>query len=266
MRILVTGSRGFIGQNAVRRLLSLGHEVISHDWLDNKSIPKVAGIDLVIHFGAISSTAERDVDKIFLQNYDFTIDLINKCLKKDIPMQLSSSGAVYGRGKEFVETSPLFPMSPYAWSKYMVEKYCRRFKDAPIKLFRYFNVYSTEGESEGHKINQCSPHYRFRKQAEKNGIIELFVDSVHRTSYRDFIHVDDVINYHIKFFDSEANGIFNIGTGRSKSFEQVAVEISEQYKAKILEVPMPKDISEYIQWFTCADMTKTKATLMQPPL
>ena len=62
----------------------------------------------------------------------------------------------------------------------------------------------------------------------------------------------------MKFFDSDSTGIFNIGTGRSKNFEQVAVEISEQYNAKILELPMPKEIAAYIQWFTCADMTKTK--------
>lgn len=261
MRILVTGSKGFIGQNAVKRFTEIGYDVVSFDWQDSQTIPKLNGINLVLNLGAISSTAERDVEKVFTQNYDFAIQLIEKCLKKDIPIHHASTGAVYGRGTEFKETSQLFPMSPYAWSKFMVEKYCRKFKDAPIKLFRYFNVYSTEGETESHKIGQCSPHYKFRKQAEKNGVIELFIDQEHRTSYRDFIHVDEVLDYHLKFINSEANGIFNIGTGRAKNFEQVAVEISEQYNAKILEIPMPKEIASYIQWYTCADMTKTKSTL-----
>jgi ADP-L-glycero-D-manno-heptose 6-epimerase len=259
MKILITGHKGFIGQNAFIKLKDIGHDVYGYDWQDSQTMPKLQGVDLIMHLGAISSTAEKDVEKVFLQNYDFTVELFEKSFKKDIPIHCASSGAVYGRAKEFKETSPVFPMSPYAWSKYMVEKYSRKFTNAPLKLFRYFNVYSTEGETESHKVGQCSPHYKFRKQAEKNGVIELFIDPDYRTAYRDFIHVDEVINYHIKFFESDATGIFNIGTGRSKSFEQVAVEISEQYSAKILDVPMPSEIAQYIQWYTCADMTKTKS-------
>jgi len=261
MRIIVTGSNGFIGQNAVKRFKDIGHDVIEYEWKNNYTLPKLKGVDLVVHLGAISSTAEKDVEKVFKQNYDFTTELFKKCMKKDIPIHHASTGAVYGRGNEFKETSKLFPMSPYAWSKYMVEKFCRKYPNAPIKLFRYFNVYSTEGETESHKVNQCSPYYKFRKQAESNKTIELFIDSNFRTSYRDFIHVDEVLDYHIRFFDNDATGIFNIGTGKSKSFEDVAIEISKQFDARIVEVPMPKEISEYIQWYTCADMTKTKSIL-----
>lgn len=261
MRILITGYKGFIGQNAFKRFKDIGHDVVGYDYDENLSMPNLDGVDLVMHMGAISSTAERNVEKVFKQNYDFTIELVNNCVKKSIPLHHSSTGAVYGFGKEFTETSPLYPMTPYAWSKYMVEKYCRQFKYANIKLFRYFNVYSTEGESESHKVGQCSPHYKFRKQAEKNGVIELFVEPEHRTSYRDFIHVNEVLDYHERFLDSNANGIFNIGTGKCKTFEDVAYEIARQYNARVVEVPMPKEISNYIQWFTCADMTKTKTTL-----
>jgi len=178
-----------------------------------------------------------------------------------VPLEGFYWRSLYGRGKEFKETSPVFPMSPYAWSKYMVERYCASLIDVPIKLFRYFNVYSTEGESESHKVGQCSPYYKFRKQAEKNGVIELFIDPDNRTSYRDFIHVNEVLDYHEKFLHSEASGVFNIGTGKCKTFEDVAHEVAEQYNAKIKEIPMPVDISTYIQWYTCADMTKTKTTL-----
>lgn len=261
MRVLITGSKGFIGQNAVIRFKELGHEVVKYDWQDKQTMPKLQGIDLILHLGAISSTAEQDVEKVLAQNYDFTIELFEKALRKDIPIHHASTGAIYGRGKEFKETSAVYPMSPYAWSKYMVEKYARKFIDAPLKLFRYFNVYSTVGDTESHKVGQCSPYYKFRKQAENNGVIELFIDKEHRTSYRDFIHVDEVIDYHVKFLNCDVNGIFNIGTGRAKNFEQVAVEMSEKYKAKIVEIPMPKEISAYIQWYTCADMTKTRATL-----
>lgn len=261
MRILLTGHKGFIGQNAYLTFKDIGHEVVGFDWQDSQTVPSLDGIDLVVHMGAISSTAEKNVDQVFLQNYDFSVELIDKCVSRDIPMHISSSGAVYGRGSEFKETSPVFPMSPYAWSKYMVEKYCRRYENAPIKLLRYFNVYSSEGKSESHKINQCSPHYKFRKQAEQNKRIDLFVHPIHATSFRDFIDVNDVVNYHVQFFNSDATGIFNIGTGSCKSFAQVAQEIAKQYGVDIVEFPMPEDMASYIQWYTCADITKLKETL-----
>jgi ADP-L-glycero-D-manno-heptose 6-epimerase len=261
MRILLTGHKGFIGQNAYKEFTDLGHEVIGYEWNETFEKPNLNGIDLVVHMGAISSTAEKNVEKIFHQNYDFTTDLIDRCVMHDIPMQISSSGAVYGRGKEFKETSPVFPMSPYAWTKYMVEKYCRKYPNASIKLFRYFNVYSSEGETESHKVGQCSPHYKFRKQAENHKHIELYVHPINRTSYRDFIHVKDVVNYHVKFFESNATGIFNIGTGKAKSFEDVAKDISKEYNVEIVELPMPEDMASYIQWYTCADITKLRETL-----
>jgi ADP-L-glycero-D-manno-heptose 6-epimerase len=261
MRILLTGHKGFIGQNAYRKFKDIGHDVVGFDWQDSQNMPSLDGIDLVVHMGAISSTAEKNVEKVFLQNYDFSVELIDRCVSKDIPMHISSSGAVYGRGSEFTENSPVFPMSPYAWSKYMVEKYCRKYPEASIKLMRYFNVYSSEGETESHKTGQCSPHYKFRKQAEEHNRIELFVHPVHRTSFRDFISVNDVVDYHVKFFNSDAKGIFNIGTGNAKSFEDVAKEISKEYNAEIVELPMPEDMASYIQWYTCADTTKLKDTL-----
>lgn len=261
MRILLTGYNGFIGQNAYRIFKDVGHEVVGFTLDNTNAFPVLEGIDLVVHMGAISSTADKDVERVFRKNYDFSVRLIDECVKRDLSMHISSTGAIYGRGTEFKETSLVFPMSPYAWSKYMMEKYCRRYPEALIKFFRYFNVYSSEGESESHKINQCSPHYKFRKQAEKNKSIELFVHPINRTSYRDFINVNEVVDYHIKFFNSDARGIFNIGTGKAKSFEDVAKEISKQYNAEIIEIPMPEDIASYIQWYTCADMTKTKSYL-----
>lgn len=261
MRILLTGHKGFIGQNALTTLKDKGYDVVGFDYADQQKLPSVEGIDVVIHMGAVSSTAEKDVEKVFRRNYDFTTKLIDLCAKTDTPIHFSSSGSVYGRGTEFKETSPVFPMSPYAWTKYLVEKYCRNYPTAPIKLFRYFNVYSSEGESESHKTGQCSPHYKFRKQAEQNGQIEIFIHPEKRTSSRDFIDVKEVVDYHIKFLESDATGIFNIGTGKSKSFEQVAKEVSQEYNVPIVEIPMPDEITSYIQWYTCADMTKTKTTL-----
>lgn len=259
MKILLTGHKGFIGQNMYTSLSEDGHHVVGYEWEDD--LPNVGDFDLVMHMGAISSTAEKDVEKVMKQNYDFSTNLIDTCVYNDIPVQFSSSGSVYGRGTEFKETSPVFPMSPYAWSKYLVEKYCRKYSNAKIQFLRYFNVYSSEGESESHKVGQCSPHYKFRKQAENLKKIELFIHPKNRTSSRDFIDVEEVIDLQKKLMKTNSYGIFNIGTGRSKTFEQVAIEISQQYEVDIEEIPMPEDIAGYIQWYTCADMTKTHAAI-----
>lgn len=259
MKILLTGHRGFIGQNMFKSLQEDGHNVDGFEW--GEELPDIGDYELVMHMGAISSTAEKDVEKVMRQNYDFSTNLIDKCVYYNVPVQFSSSGSVYGRGEVFNETATVFPMSPYAWSKYLVEKYCRKYTDAKIQFLRYFNVYSSEGESESHKIGQCSPHYKFRKQAENNKKIELFVHPKYRTSSRDFIDVMEVIDLQKKLMKSNSYGIFNIGTGKSKSFEQVAIEISQQYQVDIEEIPMPEDIAGYIQWYTCADMTKTHTAI-----
>ena len=122
MRILVTGHKGFIGSNMVKELRD--HDVDTYDW--DGVVPGVMDYDWVIHMGAISSTTETDIEKVLTQNLDFSIALYDQCKRFGVNFQYSSSASVYGRGTEFNEESPVDPRTPYAWSKYLFERYVEK--------------------------------------------------------------------------------------------------------------------------------------------
>jgi len=251
MNILVTGHKGFIGQNMVTHLARLGHAVTGFEWGD--VLPEIQEYDQVIHLGAISSTTESNVEKVIAQNYKFSCNLLDLCLTYEIPFQYSSSASVYGLNLQFTETSPVDPITPYAWSKYMFELYAQHKNPLPLRPvqgFRYFNVY---GLHEDHKGNQASPYHQFAKQAQKTGIIKVFEDS--ENFLRDFVPVETVIDAHVRFMKLDISGIWNVGTGKAKSFLEVAEEVAEKYNAKIEYIPFPEHLKHSYQRYTCADMT-----------
>jgi ADP-L-glycero-D-manno-heptose 6-epimerase len=253
MKILLTGHKGFIGSHLLTKLLSLGHDVSTYEWGD--ALPSVMEQDWVIHVGAISSTTEKDVEKIMRQNVDFTTQLYKECRTYGVNFQFASSASIYGLGLDFSEDAQVDPRTPYAWSKYLCERYINQYKGGnTTQIFRYFNVYGPDGEE--HKGNQASPFCQFKYQAIKNGKIEVFENSDNYT--RDFIHVDAVVNYHIKFLDIKQSGIWNIGTGEVKSFR----EIAESFNVPIEEIPMPEQLRLSYQKYTCADLTKLNETIL----
>lgn len=251
MKILVTGHKGFIGSHLVKALSN--HEVITCEWGDR--LPLIHGLDWVIHTGAISSTTERDIDKIMRQNYDFSIDLYEACLYHSVNFQFSSSASVYGLGTEFKETSLVDPKTPYAWSKYMFERYMLNNlpNQSVAQAFRYFNVYGPEGEE--HKGNQASPYMQFKRQAEETGKIKVFENS--DLYLRDFIHVSKVVELQLQFLNINKSGVWNIGTGVATSF----LDVAKKFNVPIETIPMPGILKESYQAYTCADMTKTNRTL-----
>jgi ADP-L-glycero-D-manno-heptose 6-epimerase len=256
MYILITGHKGFIGQNAVKRF-SKNHKISVYDY-EEGNFPNLAGVDIVMHFGAISSTVETDVEKVLKQNYDFTVRLIKYCSFWKIKLQYSSSASVYGFNKEFKESSPVSPKSPYAWSKFLIERFSQDFFSEPTNIqgFRYFNVY---GPHEDHKGDQASPFHKFTVQAKETGKIKVFENS--DKYLRDFIHVDEVLDVHEKFLSVPESGIWNVGTGKPRSFLSVAKSIAEEYNAEVIEILMPENIKLNYQEYTCADLTKLNATL-----
>lgn len=253
MKILVTGHKGFIGKRMYESLLEQNHEVDGYEYGD--AYPTVYQYDWIVHIGAISSTVERDVDKVMSQNYDFTTALYDEARHFGVNFQFSSSASVYGLISTFSEDAPVDPRTPYAWSKYMVERYMRRRPPSKslAQIFRYFNVYGPSGEE--HKGDQASPHSKFQRQAELADRVKVFEGS---TKYlRDFVQVDEVVRIQQKFFDTNANGIYNIGSGKAISF----MDVAKKYSSKIVEVPMPDVLKFNYQEYTCADMTKTNEML-----
>jgi ADP-L-glycero-D-manno-heptose 6-epimerase len=247
MKVLLTGYKGFIGSHLYRALKNKGHDVTTFEW--GELLPSVIAQDWVIHTGAISSTTERDIEKIMRQNVDCTIDLYDSCKKFGVKFQFSSSASVYGMNTEFKEDSQADPKTPYAWSKYLCERYIMNNMSQTTQIFRYFNVYGPEGEE--HKGNQASPFCQFKKQSEKFGKITVFENS--EKYCRDFIHVDDVVQYHLRFLDIDCSGIFNVGSGKTQSF----MDVAKTFNVPIHTIPMPENLIQSYQKYTCADMTKT---------
>jgi ADP-L-glycero-D-manno-heptose 6-epimerase len=247
MKILLTGYRGFIGQNVLNHLKNTDHEISVFEWGDE--YPSIIDQDWVLHIGAISSTTERDVDKVMRQNYDFSVQLFDDCKRFGVNLQYSSSASVYGLGTDFSETAQADPKNAYAWSKYLFERYHSQHQGGNIvQGFRYFNVF---GPHEDHKGSQASPYHQFGKQAKELGEILVFENS--HEYRRDFVPVEQVVATHMAFLNSKESGIFNIGTGSTKSFLQVA----ESFRVPIKTIPMPDQLKQSYQAYTCADMTKT---------
>ena len=249
MKILITGHRGFIGSHFFQQLKKQ-HQVDGYEWGDN--FPGY-DYDWILHVGAITSTTETDVEKIFQQNYDFTVDLLDNCNVFGVNCQFSSTAALYGLGKDFRESSALDPRTPYAWSKYMVERYIKsRNWNINIQCFRYFNVY---GSGEDHKGLQASPQHQFRQQYLNQGHVKIFSGS--ENYHRDFVPVAHVVDIQTKFLTIPESGVWNIGSGRTRSFFEVAKEITDD----IHYIPMPDNLHNSYQSHTCADLDHLTTTL-----
>jgi ADP-L-glycero-D-manno-heptose 6-epimerase len=256
MKILITGHQGFIGKNLIEKLQQ--HNLFGYEW-DPKNLPEVKGFDWVIHEGAISSTTEQDIDKVMLQNYEFSKWLYNECQINNVNLQYASSASVYGLKTEFKEGSPKQPLSPYAWSKYLFDRWVSQRKHKIIvQGFRYFNVY---GKYEEHKGNQASPYTKFVNQAKEKNTIDVFKGS--QSFRRDFVCVDDICSVHEKMFAIEQSGIWNVGSGNSVSFDDVAQLVAKKYSANINYINMPSELKSQYQTYTCADMTKLNSIIEQ---
>ena len=265
MKLLVTGSRGFIGQNLCKKLRSLNYSFDTFDIEDNaKARPKdldISNYDWVFHLGAISSTTETDINKLMNLNLLWTVELFEECKKYSCNLQWSSSASVYGRRNKhqgsFKEIDVCKPSNYYAMSKYLAEQYIEKSSyDITVQGFRYFNVY---GPYEEHKGNQASPYTQFTKQAIETGIIKVFEGS--QDIYRDFVSVDTVVDAHIDMLRINSSGVFNLGSGKAKSFLDVANSVAVKYNAKVETIPFPKHLKQHYQYYTEADMSLLKNTI-----
>lgn len=254
MKILVTGSKGFIGSNFIKQLT--GHDVDEYDVLDGYVRPAELNIekyDWVIHLGAVSSTTETNIEKVIDLNVSWAIEMFEECVCHNTHFQWASSASVYGirdscDGSMKI-TDECHPANLYAHSKYMLEQYIMKRKTTNIikQGFRYFNVY---GPNEDHKMSQASPYFQFEKQAKETGTIKLFEGS--ENFHRDFIHVDEVVARQIDAMEKNVSGIYNVGTGQPRSFLEVAKSIALLYNAKIEIIPFPENLISHYQKYTCA--------------
>lgn len=272
---LVTGHKGFIGHKAVELVKYNNIKCSFYDPKDHGGEPdinivydiiKKNKITHVMHFGALSSTTEKDMDKVLRYNYDFTRDLIDICFdNENINLQLSSSASLYGKtDKPSKESDVLNPQSPYAISKYLMERYALQMiqdNNANIQIFRYFNVFSYAGEYMK-DFSQCSPHYRFGQQL-RNCDYPVILFNGSENILRDFVDVNYVIDTQFRFLCRYNKGVFNIGSGTTKSFKDILNEMvsfstwKHDIEKNIKYIDIPENIKDHYQYYTCADMTKT---------
>ena len=297
--IIVTGGAGFIGSNIIRKLNAQGHRdiIVVDDLTDGAKFINLVDCDIldyfdkddfrkkisssenffsdikaIFHQGACAVTTEWNGRMMMENNYSYSKDLLHYCLEKQISFIYASSAAVYGDGKAgFVENPACEkPLNVYGYSKFQFDQYVRRFlptlKSQVVGL-RYFNVY---GPHEQHKQSMASVAYHLNQQLINTGVIRLFegCDGYDNGEQRrDFIYVEDVAKLNIWFFENpQVSGIFNAGTGRSQTFNEVAEAVIAWHgRGKIQYIPFPENLQGRYQSFTEADITKLRRADYQAP-
>lgn len=286
--IIVTGGAGFIGSHLVKKLNQQGYSHILvvdnlkdgqkfknlincqiDDFLDKtlflqrlqKNQYFASSITCVFHLGACSNTTEWDGYYMMDNNYEYSKILLNYCLARRIPFIYASSAAVYGSHQTFREKLVYEkPLNIYGYSKYLFDQYVRErlpIITSQVAGLRYFNVY---GPHEGHKGRMASVAYHFNRQILENGEVKLFEGYdgyAAGEQRRDFIYVEDAVEATAWFMHNpDKIGIFNIGTGRSQTFNEVAKAVIDWHGyGEIIYIPFPEELKKTYQSYTQADLT-----------
>lgn len=290
--IIVTGGAGFIGSNLVHELNRRGHEnvVVVDDLTDGKKFANIstvkiadymdveefrgwfaagrnpfATIEAIYHLGACSTTTEWDGRMMLDLNYAYSRDLLRFCLKRTIPFIYASSAAIYGGRKEFVENAENEnPLNVYGYSKHLFDSFVKRNLptiESQVVGLRYFNVY---GPREQHKGKMASVAYHLNNQLLESGTIRLFEGCdgfAAGEQRRDFIYVDDAVRTTLWFGDNPiVSGIYNCGTGRSETFNQLANAVLDWHgRGEIEYIAFPDGLRAAYQSFTQADLSALHA-------
>ena len=258
MKILVTGHNGFIGRNMLAWCQQEeGWEVDGWDY-DPDDFPNVVEYDWVIHLGAIADMSCTDVEAVMRQNLEFSQWLFTECNNRGVNLQYASSSSVYGNTRDFSEYAPCNPQTPYAWSKYLFDRWVfQQPQSIYVQGFRYFNVYGKFMHLRGKRSNAI---HKWRTQAVKEGKITVWEGA--ENIKRDWTYVGDVCRLHIDFIKTvNGSGIWNCGAGLAHSFLDIAEHIAEQENVPIEIEPIPKVEQERMRTKTCADLQHLKETV-----
>jgi len=305
MYTIVTGAAGFIGSNLVKALNERGvNKIIAVDnltradkfrnlvdceivdyidktvFIERLSAGQFDGeVEAIFHEGACSDTMETDGRYMMENNFRYSIDLLDWCMEEDVQFLYASSAATYGGSSVFREEREFeAPLNVYGYSKFLFDQIVRqRLPEASSQIvgFRYFNVY---GPRESHKGRMASVAFHHYNQFRADGKVKLFEGCdgyAHGEQKRDFVYVGDVAKVNLFFLDHpEKSGIFNLGTGRAQSFNELAAanvnsrrmlagepkqSLDELLKRGLIEyIPFPDALKGKYQSFTQADLTKLR--------
>jgi ADP-L-glycero-D-manno-heptose 6-epimerase len=291
--LLVTGGAGFIGSNVVASLNEAGRtDVVVCDWLGNdgkwrnlqkRQLADLVGpadlprwlegrkLDAVIHLGAISDTTATDGDAVMDNNFRLSLKLLDWCTAARTPFIYASSAATYGDGEagfsdawSVAALKRFKPMNLYGWSKHLFDLALADRVEKKEKLppqwagCKFFNVF---GPNEYHKGAMMSLVAKRFDDAKAGTPIRLFKS--HREGFadgaqsRDFIYVDDAVAVVRWLLDSpKVSGIFNVGTGKTRSFKDLmgALYAAIGRPPEIEYIEMPAEIRDTYQYFTQAEV------------
>jgi ADP-L-glycero-D-manno-heptose 6-epimerase len=311
VNVIVTGAAGFIGANLVKRLNERGVTQIiavddltradkfrnlvdceiadyqdKADFLGRVQRREIARPEVVFHQGACSDTMATDGRYVMENNYRYTLALFEWCQAERVPFIYASSAATYGLAGAFREERACdAPLNVYGFSKFLFDQVLRRrlaALSAPAVGLRYFNVY---GPRESHKGRMASVAFHHFNQFRGDGKVKLFEGShgyAHGEQRRDFVHVDDAVAVNLHFWERPVSGIYNTGSGRAQSFNDVALTVvntlrgghagpaltlAQAVAQGLIEyVAFPKALEGKYQAFTEADLTRLRAAGFEAPM
>ncbi len=292
--IVITGAAGFIGSVMVERLNVDGYTNLilvdefsntrkNRNLAEKKFIKKIhrddffqwfdeysSNVDIVIHIGARTDTAEFDKDVLNVLNLEYTKQIWERCSKFNIPLIYASSAATYGLGEfgyndDHNIVDKLVPLNPYGESKNEFDSWAlKQDKQPPFwSGLKFFNVY---GPNEYHKDRMASVILHAFGQVNETGLVKLFKS--HNPEFkdgeqlRDFVYVKDVVDV-ITFLmtNKPESGLYNLGTGKARSFVDLATAtfMAMEIDPNIEFIDTPVDIRDKYQYFTEANMSKLRA-------
>jgi len=291
--IIVTGSAGFIGSAVIAALNSRGiNDILAVDclgtdarWKNLRSLSfadyvekdnfleialgnKIPAPKAVFHLGACTSTTETNASYLIKNNYEYTKLLAQWAASKNIRFIYASSAATYGDGlagfsdnEDLIDT--LRPLNMYGYSKQMFDLWAQR--TGLLKKMvglKYFNVF---GPNEYHKADMRSFVLKAFEQVQSTGKVGLFKSRNPKYAdgeyVRDFIYIKDAVDMTLFFFDNpNTNGLFNIGTGKARSWNDLvkAVFNAAGRAVNIEYIEMSESIRSQYQYHTQADISKLR--------
>ncbi|MGC9065386.1 MAG: ADP-glyceromanno-heptose 6-epimerase [Candidatus Ratteibacteria bacterium] len=292
---IVTGGMGFIGSALIWQMNEMGMDQVivvdapgeSESWKNlvnlefadifdrNDFIQKLESgtfnncISGILHMGACSDTTEKDFKFLLENNYQYTKRLAIWAKSHKCRFVYASSAATYGNGPDFSDSeeqlSLLKPLNRYGYSKHLFDLWA--YRNGMLKKIaglKYFNVF---GPNEYHKGDMRSVVVKKYFEITQTGAAQLFKsyrkDFSDGEQKRDFIYVKDVVKMTLFiYFKPEINGIFNIGTGKARSFNDIVKTIFKvlEKKENIQYIEMPESIKNSYQYFTQADISKLRTS------
>ena len=295
---LVTGGAGFIGSNIVASLSEAAQEVAVCDWMRSderwRNLAKHTiaalivppdlpawltahrdSVSAVIHMGANSNTAETNIEDLADNNIRTTLSLFEWCTDHQVPLLYASSAATYGEGRagfdDVFTTSALAalrPLNAYGWSKHVVDKRVAQRVESGARMppqwvgLKFFNVY---GPNEYHKGAMQSVIAANVRKLTAGDSMRLFrsyrEDFADGAQVRDFIYVKDCVDIVLWFLKNPSiSGLYNVGTGESRSWRDLALAMFSSLKRSpsIEFIDMPSHLVAKYQYVTQAQMARLR--------